>query len=167
MIVLGCFLCTGIASAQHHSSWSFRLGASVSFGIHNMNANTVGIGGIAGAENRFHKLFALEAEGSYTYFTGDKTLFENARNKAYAIPLLAGLKTYLLPQVYLSLRTGAAMFLLNEMPEAQVRLAYGAAAGFNLPAKINRINTQIGYTGFTYNGIHRGYTTLAMAIIIN
>lgn len=168
-LVLSLLLfCSMNALAQKKPSpWSFRLGPAVSFGLSNMNANNVGFSGIAGAEKKFHPHFAAETELSYHYFTGDKVNYVDGRNKAWAIPLLAGIKAFMHPQVYASLRTGPAVFLLNDMPDAALRLAYGAALGFNLPHKINRINTQLQYTSFRYNQVQRGYATLAVAIIIN
>ena len=155
------------ASAQRKSTYSFRLGASVSFGLSHMAQNTVGIGGLAGAEKRLSGIFAAEAEACYTYFTGDKVTYENGKNKAFVMPVLAGFKVYVLPQCYLSLRTGAAWFLLNDMPSSAIRLGYGMAAGINLPKKFNRINVQAGYTGFRYHDVQRGFATLAASIIIN
>jgi hypothetical protein len=52
------------------------------------------------------------------------------------------------------------------MSSARVQFGYGAAAGINLPPKTQRLNVQLSYTGFRYDGISRGYATLAVAIII-
>jgi hypothetical protein len=52
------------------------------------------------------------------------------------------------------------------MSSARVRFGYGVASGINLPKKTNRLNVQVAYTGFRYDGISRGYATLAAAIII-
>lgn len=161
------FLFISAATAQNKMTPVFRLGATVSFGLSHMASNNVGIGGIAGAEKLFSKHFAAEAEASYHYFTGDKVFYMDARNKAYAFPLLAGIKAYPLPGIYASLRTGAVYFLLNQMPSPHISLGYGMAGGINLPEKINRLNLQMAYTGFRFDGINRGYTTLAAAIIIH
>jgi hypothetical protein len=112
------------------------------------------------------KYFAAEAEAAYSYFTGDNVIYVDAKNKSYAIAVLAGIKAYTLSNVYASLRTGAVYFLLNNMSSARVRFGYGAASGINLPKKTNRLNVQVAYTGFRYDGISRGYATLAAAIII-
>jgi len=157
---------TAAATAQNRSNPVFRLGATVSFGLSHMASNNVGIGGIAGAEKLFSDHFAAELEASYHYFTGDKVFYMDAKNKAYAIPLLAGIKAYPLPNLYASLRTGAVYFLLNHMSSSKISLGYGLAGGINLPPKTNRLNLQMGYTGFRFDGISRGYTTLAAAIII-
>lgn len=154
------------ASAQNKMNPVFRLGATVSFGLAHMASNTVGIGGIAGAEKLFSKHFAAEAEASYHYFTGDNVFYMDAKNKAFAFPLLAGIKAYPLPNVYGSLRTGAVYFLLNHMSSPRISLGYGVAGGLNLPEKNNRLNLQMAYTGFRFDGFNRGYTTLAAAIII-
>jgi hypothetical protein len=155
------------ASAQRTSTYSYRFGASVSFGLTHMAKNTVGIGGLAGVEKRFYKIFAAEAEVCYTYFTGDKISYEHGKNKAFAMPVLLGIKTYVLPQCYISLRSGPTWFVLNDMPSSAIRLGYGMAAGINLPRKFNRINVQMGYTGFGYHDVQRGFATLAASIIIN
>jgi hypothetical protein len=153
-------------TAQIKAGPIFRLGATVSFGLSNLTANNVGIGGIVGAEKMISPFFAAETEASYNYFTGDKSIYVDAKNKSYAIPLLAGIKVYPLSNVYASLRTGAVYFLLNNMSSPRVRLGYGAAGGINLPQKTSRLNVQVAYTGFQYDGISRGYATLAVAIII-
>lgn len=163
---LVCIVFVQTATAQIKSGPVYRLGASVSFGLSDITSNHVGIGGIVGAEKMVSKHFAAEAEASYNYFTGDKAIYVDAKNKSYTIPVLAGVKIYPLSNVYASLRAGAINFLLNNMSSARVRLGYGAAAGINLPPKTQRLNVQLSYTGFRYDGINRGYATLAVAIII-
>jgi hypothetical protein len=163
---LALILFVTTATAQNNPNTVFRLGATVSFGLSHLNSNTVGVGGIAGAERLFSKRFAAEAEASYNYFTGDKAFYVDSKNKSYAIPLLAGVKAYALSNVYASLRTGAVYFVLNNMASPKIRLAYGVAGGINLPQKTNRLNVQMAYTSFQYDGISRGYATLAAAIII-
>jgi hypothetical protein len=158
------FIQTG--TAQIKPGPIFRLGATVSFGLANLTSNHVGIGGIVGAEKMIGDYFGAEIEASYNYFTGDKAIYADAKNKSYTIPLLAGIKMYPLHNVYASLRTGAVYFLLNNMSSARARLGYGAAGGINLPQKTNRLNVQVAYTGFRYDGVNRGYATLAAAIII-
>lgn len=158
------FVQTG--TAQIKPGPMLRLGATVSFGLSNLADNQVGIGGIVGGEKMFSKYFAAEGEAAYNYFTGDKAIYTDAKNKSYAIPLLAGIKYYPISNVYASLRTGGIYFLLNDMSKARATIAYGAAGGINLPQKTNRLNAQLAYTGFKYNGISRGYATLAVAIII-
>jgi hypothetical protein len=165
-LILSVITTTAVAQTKP-SSYLFRLGAAVSFGISNMAGNHVGLGGLAGAEKRINNIYTVEAEVSYTYFTGNKNVYMNAKNKAYTLPVLAGIKAYFLPNVYASLRTGALYFLLNDMNDPQIRLAYGVATGINLPPKTKRINAQLGYTGFQYKGNHHGYATLGVAIIIN
>jgi len=132
-----------------------------------MANNTVGLGGIAGAEKRISKSFSAELEGSYMYFTGDDVLYTEGKNKAFTIPLLAGIKAFPTPNLYASLRAGAVYFLLNPLSVAQFRPAYGVAGGFNFPQKVNRLNIQLGYTSFHYDNLQRGYATFAVAIIIN
>ena len=154
------------ASAQYKSIPVFRLGGTIAFGLSHMASNNIGIGGMAGAEKLFSKSFAAELEISYTYFTGDKVFYMEGKNKAFAAPLLAGIKAYPFRNVYASLRTGAVYFLLNPMHSARISLGYGAAGGINLPRSNNRLNLQMSYTGFQFEGINRGYTTLAAAIII-
>ena len=158
------FVQTG--NAQIKPGPILRLGATVSFGLSNLADNQVGIGGIVGGEKMISKYFAAETEASYNYFTGDKAIYSDAKNKSYAIPVLAGIKYYPLSNVYASLRTGGIYYLLNDMSKARAAIAYGAAGGINLPQKTNRLNAQLSYTGFKYNGISRGYATLAVAIII-
>lgn len=163
---LALLLFAKTGTAQIKPGPIFRLGATVSFGLSNITSNNVGIGGLVGAEKMISKYFAAETEASYNYFTGDKAIYVDSKNKSYAIPLLAGIKAYPLSNVYASLRTGAVYFLLNNMSSARVRLGYGLAGGINLPQKTNRLNVQVAYTGFQYDGISRGYATLAAAIII-
>jgi hypothetical protein len=154
------------ATAQYKSNPVFRLGGAVAFGLSHMASNNIGIGGIAGAEKFFAKRFAAELETSYIYITGDQVFYEEGKNRAFAAPLLAGIKAYPFSNVYGSLRTGAVYFLLNHMPSARFTLGYGAAAGINLPDKNNRLNIQIAFTGYGFEGVNRGYTTLAASIII-
>ncbi|MBO9563136.1 MAG: hypothetical protein J7621_10195 [Niastella sp.] len=156
-----------LSVAQNKFSYSYRFGAQVAFGLSDIANNEVGIGGLAGAEKRFSRNFAVEAEGSYVYFTGDKMWYEMAKNRAFALPVLAGIKAYLSPQVYGSVRAGAAWFLLNDMNKSAVRPAYGIAAGLNIPKSTNRINIQLGWTSFRYADIQRGYGTLSTSININ
>ena len=163
---LALLLFAKTGTAQIKPGPIFRLGATVSFGLSNITSNHVGMGGLVGAEKMITKYFAAEFEASYNYFTGDKVIYADSKNKSYAIPLLAGIKAYPLPNVYASLRTGAVYFLLNNMSSARAALGYGVAGGINLPKKINRLNVQVAYTGFRYDGISRGYATLAAAIII-
>lgn len=118
-------------------------------------------------ERSVHRVFSPEAEISYSYFFGDKVLYSNGSNKAYTVPLLLGIKTFFVPQFYVSPRVGAVYFKLNGSERSKFTAAYGLASGFNFPKKTNRLNFQLGYTGFRYNGFHRGYATLAFAIIIN
>jgi Outer membrane protein beta-barrel domain len=161
------FLLCVTVSAQKKSTYSFRVGATVSAGLSKIAQNNVGIGGLVGAEKRFSRIFAAEGEASYTYFTGDKESYEDGKNKAFAMPVMLGIKAYLIPQAYVSLRTGATWFVLNNMSSSAVRPGYGMAAGINLPPKTNRINVQAGYTSFRYAQVQRGYATLAASIIIN
>jgi hypothetical protein len=163
---LALLLFAKTGSAQIKPGPIVRLGATVSFGLSNITSNNVGIGGLVGAEKMITKYFAAEAEAAYSYFTGDNVIYVDAKNKSYAIPVLAGIKAYPLSNVYASLRTGAVYFLLNNMSSARARFGYGVASGINLPKKTNRLNVQVAYTGFRYDGISRGYATLAAAIII-
>ena len=167
VVIITLCLFSGIAVAQKKSPVSFRLGATVSFGLNHIAQNDVGLGGLAAVEKRVTSHVAVEANLEYHYFTGDKTTYAEGKNKAFAIPALAGFKFYPVSNIYGALRTGAIYFLLNDLTAAKIRMAYGAAAGINLPKKTNRVNLQLGYTGFRYEGIGRGYTTLAAAIIIN
>ena len=166
LTLVACIVLVKTGTAQIKPAPIFRLGATVSFGLSNLTANHVGIGGLVGAEKMITNYFGAEIEASYNYFTGDKAIYVDAKNKSYTIPLLAGIKVYPLSNVYASLRTGAVYFLLNNMSSARATLGYGAAGGINLPQKPNRLNVQVAYTGFRYDGINRGYATLAVAIII-
>ena len=145
----------------------FRAGATIAFGLSRIANNEVGIGGVVGVEKPFNELFAGELELSYTYFTGDKVLYLDGKNKAWSLPLLAGIKWYPRRWLYGAVRAGAIGFLFNSETSTSIRPAYGLAAGMNLPEKHNRVNLQLGYTGFPYGGDNRGYATLAAAIIIN
>lgn len=160
-------LLSATTAAQNKLPYSFRIGAQVAFGLSNISHNTVGIGGLAGAERRFSRNFAAEAEASYIYFTGDKTYYESGKNNAFTLPVLAGIKAYMTPQVYASLRAGFVWFVVNDMNAAAFRPAAGIAGGINLPKKFNRVNVQAGYTYFGNDGVQRGYATLAASIIIN
>ena len=160
------FMCM-TAGAQNKPKYSFRFGAQVAFGLSKITNNTVGIGGLAGAESRFSKTFAAEAEASYVYFTGDKVNYEAARNRAFALPLLIGIKAYLSPQAYVSMRGGLTWFMMNDMASSVFRPGYGIAAGINLPKNFNRVTVQAGWTGFGYDKLQRGYASLAASIIIN
>src|ERR1041385_3087047 len=131
LTLLACFVLVKTGTAQIKPGPIFRLGATVSFGLSNLASNHVGIGGIVGAEKMITKYFAAELEASYNYFTGDKAIYADAKNKSYTIPVLAGVKMYPLSNVYASLRAGAINFLLNNMSSARVQLGYGAAAGIN------------------------------------
>lgn len=164
LLTLAACLCS---HGQTKKDIHFRVGATIAFGLSHIAHNEVGIGGVVGTEKAFNHLFTGELELSYTYFTGDKTSYADAKNKAWSIPLLAGIKLYHRRWLYGSLRAGAICFLLNHETSTNMRPAYGIAAGMNLPEKINRLNVQLGYTGFRYGGNNRGYATLAAAIIIN
>jgi hypothetical protein len=153
--------------AQHSTKTRFRVGATIAFGMSSIADNDVGVGGMAGAEKPFSKLFAGELEASFTYFTGDRMVYPGGGNKAWAIPVTAGLRLYSLSWLYGSVRAGAICFLLNHETSTHIRAAYGIAAGMNLPEKNNRLTLQLGYTGFRFDGKSRGYATLAAAIIIN
>lgn len=153
--------------AQKSPAVSYRLGPSLSFGLSHIANNNVGLGGIAGVERNIHGIFAAEAELSYVYFTGDKALYNDGKNKAYTIPAMLGVKAYFFPNTYISARAGGIYFLLNQMSSPELRLSYGLAAGTNFPPKTNRINVQLGYNAFRHYSITRGYATLAAAIIIN
>lgn len=161
------FLLVVTAAAQNKSPYSFRIGAQVAFGLYNIGDNNVGIGGLAGAERKFSRTFAVEAEASYTYFTGDKAYYEGGKNNAFALPILAGIKAYLAPQAYVSLRAGFAWFAVNDKDGSAFQPAAGIAGGINLPKKFNRVNVQLGYTRFGDDKIQRGFAHLATSIIIN
>ena len=164
-IIALCVLIPAIG--QKKQALTFRVGATVSFNLLHIASNNVGLGGIAGVEKRLSKYIAAEAEASYNYFIGDKMVYVDVKNKAYTIPVMAGIKAYPFPNIYASLRTGAAYFLINGMPSPHFSWVYGAACGINLPHKVNRINAQLGYTELRNDGIRRGYVTFATAIIIN
>jgi|ADGO01.1.fsa_nt_gi hypothetical protein len=167
VLTLSAVLLCKLAIAQQTNNPQFRVGASIAFGLTNIAHNTVGIGGVAGVEKKVNKVLAAEAEVAYTYFTGDKSVYMQGKNKAWNIPLMAGVKAYVLPGVYGSLRAGGIYFLLNDQPDTHIRPCYGVAAGTNFPQRHQRLNVQLGYTGFRYNGDSRGYATLAASIIIN
>jgi hypothetical protein len=167
LIVLALCACFCHVCGQNSTKPRFRLGASIAFGLTKISHNEVGIGAVVAAEKSFNKLFAGELEASYTYFTGDKELYLEGNNKAWALPLLAGIKIYPRRWLYGSLRAGAICFQLNHQASSQISAAYGIAAGMNLPDKNNRLNIQLGYTSFAFRDDSPGYATLAAAIIIN
>lgn len=152
---------------QPVSKWVYHIGTSISFATRSIASNDAGIGIMGGVEKNIYRNLSIGAETGFTYFIGDKSYTIGGKNKAYTIPLLAEIKVYFLSQFYVSPRAGAIYFLLNNLSKGHVRLAYGFTGGFNLPKKSNRINIQAGYTGFRYDGVQRGYATLAAAIIIN
>lgn len=164
IILLVCL--QGLGQIEPTSKWILRGGPAVAFATQSIAMNEAGIGLIAGVEKHVYKILGIEAEAGFIYFIGDKTYSIYGKNKAYAIPFLAGLKTYVLSQVYVTPRLGIIYFHLNDLPSGYVRPAYGLAAGVNLPRKTNRINIQAGYTGFRKNDVQRGYATLAAGIII-
>jgi hypothetical protein len=167
LVILALCFCIPDMYGQHSTKTRFRLGATIAFGLSSIADNDVGVGGIAGVEKPFSKLFAGEVEASFTYFTGDKSVYPDGDNKAWALPLMAGLRLYSYSWLYGSVRAGAVCFLLNHETSTHIRAAYGIAAGMNLPEKNNRLNIQLGYTGFRFDGKSRGYATLAAAILIN
>lgn len=167
LVVLALCACFCHSYGQKSTKLRFRVGASIAFGLAKISHNEVGIGGLAAVEKSFNNLWAGELEASYTYFTGDKVLYLEGENKAWAIPLLAGIKFYPRRWLYGSLRAGAVCFQLNHMTSNHISAAYGIAAGMNLPDKNNRLNIQLAYTGFGFKGDNPGYATLAAAIIIN
>jgi hypothetical protein len=150
--------------AQTANTLRFRVGATIAFGLSHIAHNGMGVGGEAGVEKPFSKLFSAELEAGYTYFTGDEMVYPEGNNKAWAIPVLAGARFY---GLYAAVRAGAICFTINSENSTHIRPAYGIAAGVNLPEKNNRLNLQLQYTGFRYAGNSRGYATLAAAIIIN
>ena len=152
---------------QPVSKWIYDVGPSISFATQSIANNEAGIGILGGVERNVYKNISVGAETGFTYFIGDKSYSVEGKNKAYSIPLMAEIKVYFLSQFYMSPRAGAMYFLLNNQSKSHVSLAYGFTGGFNLPKKNNRINVQAGYTGFSHEAIHRGYATLAAAIIIN
>lgn len=160
-------LCCAAVTAQDKPLYSFRIGAQVAAGLSEMADNSVGIGGLAGAERVLTRIFALEAEAGYIYFTGDKAYYEGGKNNAFAVPVLVGMKAYLVPSAYVGLRAGFSWFAVNDMSGTAVRPAVGIAAGLNLPRKDNRVNVQAAYTRFGDDGVQRGYASLAASIIIN
>lgn len=159
--------CSLTASAQGKKLYNYRFGASMSFGLQRIANNTVGIGAMVGAERKIGRIFATEAEVSYTYFTGDKLEYESGKNNAFALPAMAGIRAYVFPQVYVAARAGAIWFTLNNMTSSAIRPTYGLAGGINFPKKINRINLQGGYNWLKYAHVQRGYATIAACIIIN
>jgi hypothetical protein len=165
--IMALCLSFGTVNAQHSGKARFRVGATISFAMSNIADNEVGVGGLAGAEKPFSRLFSGELEASYSYFTGDKAVYPNGDNKAWAIPILAGARLYATDWLYGSARAGAICFLFNHETSTHIRPAYGLAAGMNFPRRNNLLNLQLGYTGFRFGGKSRGYATLAAAIIIN
>lgn len=160
------FACLNL-HAQTKYPMRFRVGATIAFGMSRIAHNDVGIGGEAGVEKPFSKTFSAELESGYTYFTGDEMVYDEGGNKAWAIPLLAGLRLYPRQWFYTALRAGAICFTINSENSTLIRPAWGIAGGMNLPQKNNRFNIQLQYTGFRFAGNSRGYATLAAAIIIN
>lgn len=167
LISLALCVCFCNAQGQTSKKTRFRLGANIAFVLSHIANNDVGVGGTAGAEKAIGNNFSAELEASYTYFTGDKLLYLNGDNKAWSLPVLAGVKLYAKHWLYGSLRAGAIAFKLNSESSTHIRPAYGLAAGINLPKKNNRLNMQLGYTAFHFGGRSRGYATLAAGIIIN
>jgi hypothetical protein len=165
-IVPALFACLCL-HAQTANTLRFRVGATIAFGLSHIAHNGMGVGGEAGVEKPFSKLFSAELEAGYTYFTGDEMVYPEGNNKAWAIPLLAGARFYAQKWLYAAVRAGAICFTINSENSTHIRPAYGIAAGVNLPEKNNRLNIQLQYTGFRYAGNSRGYATLAAAIIIN
>jgi len=155
------------SQVQPVSKWIFHVGPSISFATTSIGNNDAGLGILGGIEKNVYKNVSVGAETGFSYFIGDKTFTTSAKNKAFTIPLLAELKIYFLSQFYVSPKIGTIYFILNDQAKSALRLAYGFTGGFNLPKKSNRINIQVGYTGFRHDGVQRGYATLAAAIIIN
>lgn len=167
-LTLLCAVFAGLSlHAQTENDFRFRVGATIAFGLSHIAHNDVGIGGEAGVEKPFSKIFSAELESGYTYFTGDEMVYDEGGNKAWAVPLLAGLRLYPQPWLYMAARAGGICFTINSESSTHIRPAYGVAAGMNLPQKNNRLNVQLQYTGFRFAGVSRGYATLAAAIIIN
>lgn len=156
-----------VAHGQYKTAPSFRIGASFSFGMSSIAANNLGIGGQVGAEKKISKKFAIDLEMAYSYFTGDKNVYDEGKNNAYAIPLLGGVKYFLAADLYTSLRAGAVYFQFNNSMKPAVQPIIGIAAGMNFPRITNRVNVQTGYNSFRHNEITRGYATLAVSIIID
>lgn len=154
------------SQVQPISKWIYDIGPSISFATQSIANNDAGIGILGGVERNIHKNISVGAETGFTYFIGDKSYSVDGKNKAFTIPLLAEIKVYFLSQFYVSPRIGAIYFQFNDQSKGHVSLGYGITGGFNLPKKSNRINIQMGYTGFSYDNVHRGYITLAAAIII-
>ena len=152
---------------QPTSKWIYDIGPSIAFATHSIANNDAGIGILGGIERNIYKNISAGAETGFTYFFGDKSYSVDGKNKAYTIPLLAEIKVYFLSQFFVSPRTGAIYFLLNDQSKSHVQLAYGVTGGCNLPKKSNRISIQAGYIGFRHDDVQRGYATLAAAIIIN
>ena len=152
---------------QPTSKWIYDIGPSIAFATHSIANNDAGIGILGGVEKNIYKNISAGVETGFTYFFGDKSYSVDGKNRAYTIPLLAEIKVYFLSQFYVSPRTGAIYFLLNDQSKSHVQLAYGFNGGCNLPKKSNRISIQAGYTGFRHDDVQRGYATLAAAIIIN
>src|SRR5437867_5433345 len=100
LTLLACIVLVNTGTAQIKPGPIFRLGATVSFGLSNLTSNHVGIGGIVGAEKMIADHFGAEIEASYNYFTGDKAIYVDAKNKSYTIPLMAGIKVYPISNVY-------------------------------------------------------------------
>jgi hypothetical protein len=167
LLIVPAFCVCLCVHAQTEKEFRFRVGPTIAFGLSHIAHNHAGIGGVVGVEKTFNQLFSAELETSYSYFTGDKMLYVDGGNKAWAIPLLAGIRVYAQRWLYASLRAGAIYFRLNSENSTHIRPSYGLAAGLNLPQKNNRFNIQLGYTGFSYDRNPRGYATLAVAIIIN
>ena len=155
------------SQVQPVSKWIYHIGPSISFATRFIANNEAGLGILAGIEKNVYRNISIGAQTGFNYFIGDKSYSIDGKNKAYTVPLFAEVKVYFLSQFYACPRVGAIYFLLNNEAKSHVRLAYGLAGGFNLPKKNNRINIQAAYTAFQHATVHRGYATLAAAIIIN
>lgn len=167
LIVTVSFSMNTYGQTQTSNKWIYRVGPSISFGTNHIANNDAGLGIFGGIERTIYKNVSVGAETGFTYFIGDNSYSTDGKNKAYTIPVLAEMKLYFLSQFYVSPRLGGIYFLLNDEANGHATLAYGLAAGFNLPKRNNRINIQTSYTGFRHDGVQRGYATLAAAIIIN
>lgn len=154
-----------MAQPQPVTKWIYHTGPAISFAPHGIANNEAAIGIVAGAERNIYKNLSVGAETGFHYFIGDKSYSIDGKNKAYTVPLLTELKVHFLSQFYVAPRVGLIYFLLNNDARSHVRLAYGLSGGFNLPRRNNRVNLQVAYTGFEY-GLHRGYASLAAAILI-
>lgn len=165
--LLAAFVCLFVQAQTDKKKMRYRVGATISPILVNIANNEVGIGGFLGAEKSFSKSFAAEVEVSYSYFAGDQAMYTEGSNKAWAVPVLAGVKAFVTQNLYGSLRTGAIFFMLNDQTTTHIQPALGLAGGMNFPQKNNRLNIQLGYTGFRFNSSNRGYATLAAAFIIN